>query len=793
MSQNTKGDRPQGGGQKRESRFKLPFKKKKSAKTPNYNRAQSKGVSRAGSARRASKPTKTKVYPQPGTTVSNPSDRQRSWKGNASGNRIRVRSNSGKTSNIYPQHGRYVNNPSRKPRNTQRAVSNKPALARLNRLQGGESSSSPPGKRRKVVPRSASRSFIRNKSINIYANFPRPKKRPERAVTRDIAGRKLRTKNYETPRPEVVPSTSPYSKNRRVGDRAYRGQGGPKFKRTPRTAQKAWTGDIAGRRIRHKNKASRSGENVGPTVGGGFRNKPSKRYEIVGSGIGGYRSASRPGEKRTGVRPNPPRVPGIGANGIGNFRGRIKTRPPFKGGGSVSGRTWNNRGNAIPPRTPGANGAMIGGFPGKLKRFGADPGFSDQGEGFSGYKKTRKPFKGGGSVSGRTWNNRGNAIPARTPRGADAARPGVFTGNIKTRKPFKGGGSVSGRSWNNKGNAIPVRTPRGADAARPGTFSGNIKAGKPVKGGGSVSGRVWNNKEKALNPRTPRGPRAGEIGGFPGKLKRYEEDPGFSDQGEEFTGYIKRPKLWRDYIKNDNAAKGSLKKKRPTSGDFKSGELQVNVKQRKYVKNKSLPETATPKQAPTPATYQSGELQVKVRQSKYVRNKNAAEESLLKKAPTRGTYQTGELQIKMKQRAYGKKEHAAEGSLPGIKPTKSSVKASEFSRSMRRDWKYIKNPSAADESQKVREPGKAFARSTDYQGNIKMKKFELFEKNRRLHPDSKFVKINKNNVDSERDMMTNFKLWWSRLFKKNETAPEHLKEKVKKPRYDKGEDGLWYE
>jgi hypothetical protein len=410
----------------------------------------------------------------------------------------------------------------------------------------------------------------------------------------------------------------------------------------------------------------------------------------------------------------------------------------------------------------------VGGFPGKLKRFGANPGYADQGEGFSGYKKSGKPLKGGGSVSGRTWNNGRTPIAVRGP-GVNGRKVGGFPGKLK------------------RFGANPGFADQGEG------FSGYTKRGKPLKGGGSVSGRLWNNKGTPVNVRTPRGPRAGEVNGFPGKLKRFEQDPGFSNQGEEFTGYIRRPRFWKDYIKNDNAADASLKKKRPTSGTYRTGELQVNVKQRKYVKNKSLPDKALPKQAPTPSTYRAGELQVKIRQSKYIKNKNAAEESLLKKAPTRGTYQTGELQVRVKQRPYGKKEHAAEGSMPGIKPTKSSVKASEFSRSIRRNWDYVRNPSSSDMALRVREPGRAFTRSTDYQGNIKMKKFELFEKNRRLHPDSKFVKLNKNNVDSERDMVTNFKLWWARLFKKQDTVPEHLKEKGKKPRYDKGEDGLWYE
>ena len=143
----------------------------------------------------------------------------------------------------------------------------------------------------------------------------------------------------------------------------------------------------------------------------------------------------------------------------------------------------------------------------------------------------------------------------------------------------------------------------------------------------------------------------------------------------------------------------------------------------------------------------------------YVQNPNASDESILKKRPDKSTYQVGDLQVKVKQ------------------------------------FNYVKNKSSADEALKVREPGKAFARANDYQGNIKMQKFKLFEKNRELHPDAKFVKNNKNNVAEEKDMITNFKLWWARLFRKNETQPDHLKEKDKKrkPRYDKGEQGMWYE
>jgi hypothetical protein len=130
--------------------------------------------------------------------------------------------------------------------------------------------------------------------------------------------------------------------------------------------------------------------------------------------------------------------------------------------------------------------------------------------------------------------------------------------------------------------------------------------------------------------------------------------------------------------------------------------------------------------------------------------------------------------------------------MPGNAPGKGSIKESEYARGLKLKWNYKHNPSSADEAQDVREPGKAFARVTDYQGNIKMKSFKIF-RNKELHPDAQFVKTNKNNTDEEKDMLTNFKLWWARVFKKSDTQPDHLKEKIRKPRYDKGEQGLWYD
>lgn len=103
----------------------------------------------------------------------------------------------------------------------------------------------------------------------------------------------------------------------------------------------------------------------------------------------------------------------------------------------------------------------------------------------------------------------------------------------------------------------------------------------------------------------------------------------------------------------------------------------------------------------------------------------------------------------MREGNYHTKPHAADEALKGIAPSRASVKASEFSKALKREWDYHHNPASAKEALDVREPGKAFGRATDYQGNIRMKKFELFDK-RELHPDAQFVKTNKNNVKEEK-------------------------------------------
>ena len=767
MAQNTKGDKPSSSN--RETRFKTPRKS-------NQKKKPSRRIKQSGDkpSNRASMPgTRTRTGERAGRPLrpmygkGKPgAEKQRAWTGDISGRRLRARPSNSSSRNVYPQPPRtnsssrqpksrasinqrsrtvrptprqpdggqmrvqgrrvippsasgrvrnvysqksvYVNNQTRKPPTYQSRI-NKSALGHMHRRPGAE-------KRvvqRRVVPKSASSPFIARKSTNVWAHFPRPKKRGEKAVTKDLAGNKLRKKNFETPRPVGGNPTMNYRPRRAIGERPYKGPAGG-YAIAPRAGQKAWRGDVARRRIR----------------GGKVRGGSDRGFLGV---FKGGRSATESGEARPGGNPIPVRPPGMATSRAGRYQGNIR----------VSQRR----------------------------------GFGDQGEGYSGNIKSRRAMKGGGSVSGRGWNNKGLPILGRAP-GRGANRIGTYQGNVRAgRKGFTNQGeeytgnirSNRRRGFSNQGEEYTgnIRLDRRRAFMDQGEeYTGNIKARRPLHGGGSASGKLWNNNRKPIEGKVPTG-RAMRIASFKGNVRAGRK--GFSNQGEEYTGNIKarRPekgggsvsgKLWnndeRPIVKHDYSSEsrrlskysGHIKAKRPQKGGGSvSGKLWNNDEEPIAVR--------------VPKNNQGGEFRGNIKLSKrYSKNPNSADDALM-----------------------------------GVKPTASSVKAGGYARGVKRDWDYIKNPSSAREAQRVREPGKAFARSTDYQGNIKMKKFELFNKKRELHPDAKFVKLNKNNVPEEKDMLTNFKLWWARLFKKSETQPDHLKEKERKPRYDKGESGLWYE
>ena len=630
----------------------------------------------SGKARRAKN---NNIYPQSGPYVNNPSkkpqtkpriytrtasgqkpikripnNQQRAWKGNIQGGSVGTPSRSGENRKIYPQKGPYVNHYSKSGKDIQRTYPNENKISKAAKLESGK----PPGKRLGSNPRSVSRPYVVRGRKNVYWG---KYSKGEKAFTRDVTGRPLRTRNFKsTPAGLVGRDTLKYFPRKPVGDRGYRGKTGGGF--------------LSGRRA-------------------GNEPLPPKAPGIGARGIN-YSGTYKRGQLQ----------PGFSRQGAG-FAGNIKSRRSEKGGGSVSGKRWNNNNTPIPVRTP-RGGAGVGEYSGTYKRGELQPGFGKQGADFAGNIKTRRPEKGGGSISGKRWNNQGNPIPVRTPRGGEGVdkysgtfkrgelQPGFgkqgadFAGNIKTRRPDKGGGSISGKLWNNDNTPIPVRTPKGA--ANIGEYSGTFKRGE-LQPGFTKQGVDFAGNIKAKPKKLPASARA--AAGYPGDYKQFDLKPSRMYQGEEFTGYIKakKPKKGGGSISGDlwNNNEEPIEVRRPVT---KGADYAGRIKLSRFRKN-------------------------------YVQNPNASDESIKKQRPDKTTYEVAGLQVRVKEGDYQTKPNAARGSMPGIAPSKSSVKASEYAKGVKMYWSYKLNPNSADGALKGRSPGKAYAKIGDYQGNTKMRKY----------------------------------------------------------------------
>ncbi|MEX1239178.1 MAG: hypothetical protein WEB30_05660, partial [Cyclobacteriaceae bacterium] len=255
---------------------------------------------------------------------------------------------SGRARNIFSGRSFYVNNQSRKPPHMQ-GGSNR--LAR--RMLSDPGQQRPRFKNGKVAPRSASAAYMARRSTNTWAHFPRPKRKQEKAYTTDLAGKRLRKKNYETQRPVLTNPTLNYQKRVAAGERPYKGPAAGGYVPRPRPGQRAWKGDVAHYRIRGGKPPGAERAFLGFLKGGGSRSAtgPGPRSRIAG------------------------RAPGIGAKGIGNYQGNIKAgKKGFRDQGEEYGGNIKT----------GRRGFQDQGeeFSGNIKA--GKRGFRDQGEEYSG-------------------------------------------------------------------------------------------------------------------------------------------------------------------------------------------------------------------------------------------------------------------------------------------------------------------------------------------------------------------------------------------------------------------------
>jgi hypothetical protein len=817
-AQNTKGDKQAatapGGPPIRFPKFRLKSKHGDRPNTRDISGQRRVRTKNKSSANRviyeAPNPYKDRKYKKRGdqpaqarnrTYGAPPHHRERAWTGGINGSPQRIRSLSAQRarSNVYPQSGPYVNNPSKKPRSSVKVYTKTASGKRIirSRPQSRQRAGGVGGNYS-----SASGGHVTRGRKNVYwGKFSKG----ERPVTKDLTGRPLRLLNFTSKGPGPGSTDTLKMAGRKPGrDRANSGGVSGGFSSASRRGEKAWTGDVSGRPLRRrppskgqvagsffyprKLSISGRGDKAGRRIpGGGYQTTKRKKglqgpLPSLAPGIGaagiahslkkttGYRSSKGGGSISGKIHKGgalQPRAPGIGANGIENYSGKIRSGRPIKGGGSISGKLFNNNGQPINPRAPGIGVNGMEKYTGSIPRSSIS-GFSREGAGFRGSIRAKRPMKGGGSISGKLFNNNGQALNPRAPgigvNGMEKytgnipkssitgfSREGAdFRGSIRTKRPAKGGGSISGKLFNNDGQALNPRAPGiGVDGiekyrgnilrsdvtgfSKEGSdFRGTMRAKRPKKGGGSISGKIFNNNGEALPVRLPGNPEA-KAANYPGK--------------------IKLPWLRKKYVQNPNAFKESLKKVRPD-----------------------------------PSTRLAGGLQVKAIQGDYRKKPHAADGSLLGIGPKNGTVRASEYDHAIKQYwSYKQNPNSKEGALKGVAPASGSGRVAVFAGHTRLSASVRHNPSSAKGSLLVHDPGKAYGRINDYQGNMKMGKYN----GARLHPDAAFAHGSRDNVKEERTMMMNIRLFWAKLFRKNDTQPNAVKEKPHRPRYDRKEKELW--
>ena len=807
ISQNVKGDKPATNPSGPFLRIPKKLFRSKGADRPNTRdisgrkRIRTKNTSSANKGiYLSSGPYKDRKQKKPGdrptqararTFSKPPRNGQQAWQGTLQGAPLRVRSVSAQRArnNVYPQSGPYVNNSSKRPEQHTRPIT---------RTASGK----------RVKKRSASQSFVvRGKKDVYWGKFSKG----EKGITKDLTGRTLRTRNFKSPGIGVGTSDTLKFAHLKPGrERANSGKFAGGFISASRHRERPWTRDVSGHKLRLRT----------PKKG-----KDTKVW-LLGAALG-----TRPKSKKSN-RPLPVRVPGIGAGGIAKSLSKVTGRRRPKGGGSIKGKR-NNNGQPINVRAPGGGAVGIGNFKGNFKRGELSPGFSPQGAGFSGSFKTRRPLKGGGSISGRVWNNHQGPIDVKTGAAGSGRlatfqgnfrqgelSPGIgrqgygFSGNMKARRPPKGGGSVTGKFLRNNRQPVPVkggapgfdrlahfqgnfrRWELQTEFGKQGYgFAGYLRTRKPAKGGGSISGKYLNNDGKPVNVKTG-APGFDRAAHFQGTFRKGDLVTGFSRQGYGYSGDIKAKKpakgggsisgkVWNN---DGKAIVGRL----PGASEAKAAKYKGGIAlpwlKKIYIQNPKAFNKSLKKKKPKPNTYLASGLQVKDKQEKYEKKPHASRNALLGIGPKQGTVKASEYAHAMKMYwSYKHNPKSNDNAMKGIRPPKDLHRVVEFSGNSRLAKARKHNPSTHKDAMKVLLPGKAYARINDFAGNSKMKKYN----DNRLHPDAQFAHGFRDNVKQERTLLMNFKLFWAKLFRKNDNQPGIVKEKEHRPRYDKKERDLW--
>jgi hypothetical protein len=679
----------------------------------------------------------------------------------------RTASSARKTS--YPKPDPYRG---RKPLSeAQRAKSNKSQLSSLRSVSGSKPFSG--SKYQPSSPKSASGNYVLSRRIRPYSG---KQKTPwERSTNRDIAGKNLRTKNFESARPPINRvAASPRTTAKGKGDQVYRGKspmGG--IRSATRKTETSTNKDIAGRKLRHKNASSLPKTMSGPVPNirsatkkkeapfsgkspyqgtmsisrkskEGQSNTPTQSRKLSVSGKqagtkgkalpskygGGGGSISQKIDRGSGGKPLAQKYTGKQSLSGARYQGSIKSKPLPQGGGSMSAKMkFGSDGKPLPQRYTGKQSMMSSRYQGGIKGSRAAKGAGPS-SGFQGHMKGRQPLKGGGSITATMRrDNDGKSLAPRIPK-KGFGESTVFSGNVKMAR--KVGQDRSAR------------------------YSGNIRrAGEPIKGGGTITpDMARNNKGKPLEQLIPK-KASGQSTVFSGKT-RVATKPTQS-KSARYQGSIRAfpPEKGGGSITSDMVRdnKGQpLEQKIPKKASGQSTVFKGNLKATKRNRlNPHTPKDGLPAWSTNKRDRQEGQLTARIKQPKYQANPKAAEESLKNLPASKATVQGGQYRGTLRQPTYSKNPHAAKDALKGIAASKSAKQGA------------------------------------NYQGDLKLRKYDTNKK----HP-SYYLSKKELNAKEEKEKTFKFRLWWAKLTNKTDEQPSHLKDNSRKPGYDKKEKGLWY-
>ncbi len=521
--------------------------------------------------------------------------------------------------------------------------------------------------------------------------------RGEKAFKGDITGRRVAVKR-SPPRTVTTYRTDPKYSRRKPGDQPYVGRAAGDHRTATRRGEAGWQGDITGRRLRQNYTSGRTrrGDQAGAPIG--------RRTQLSASGR----------ITRTFQRSLPQKSPGVGTQqatrfqgqfrkhelkpsfgaDVGKHTGSIKARRPQTGGGSISAKIWGRQQGRLPQKSRGAGTQQATRFQGQFRRHELNPSYGADVGKYTGSIKARRPQTGGGSISAQIWGKQQGRLPQKSQ--------GIGTKQATQYKGFH--------------RMHDLKPSYGADV---GKYSGSIKARRAPKGGGSISAKIWGKPGTALPKKSPGNEALSAT---------------------QFRGNIKRGELVRGIAKDVGTYQGNLKARRVRPpGKFEGSEHR--------------------------GSHYSFELKPGMEGD----------------AP----YYRGD----RKQPRYVKRPNADPGALKGIGIGKADRQMGKFQGNSRLQVNIKMNPNSDKGALAGRAPNRSALKAAQYQGNMKMKKTQ----DGRMYPSYHYMANRPVNAKNEKEKFFSFRLLWVKLFKNTSEDPDHLKEPERRPRYDKRESSIWYD